>query len=115
MLERLAGHTHYYFLDGYAGYNQIFNVSEDQKKMAFTCPFDTFAYKRMPLGYSNALATFQRCIVSLFSYCVENTIKIYMDDFSVYDDSFYKCLDKHLFLNDVWKLTLYLIRKNVTL
>lgn len=66
MLERLAGHTYYYFLDGYVGYNQIFNVSKDQKKMTFTYSFGAFAYKRISLGYSNALATFQRCIVSFF-------------------------------------------------
>jgi len=44
MLERLAGHEYYSFLDGYSGYNQIPIASEDQKKTTFTCPFRTFAY-----------------------------------------------------------------------
>ena len=29
MLERIAGHAYYYFLDGYLGYNQIHIVLED--------------------------------------------------------------------------------------
>jgi len=44
MLERLAGHEYYYFLDGYTGYNQIPVALEDQDKTTFTCPFGTFAY-----------------------------------------------------------------------
>jgi len=44
MLERLAGHKYYYFLDGYSGYNQILIAPEDQEKTTFTCPFGTFAY-----------------------------------------------------------------------
>ncbi|BBN67230.1 hypothetical protein Prudu_17S000100 [Prunus dulcis] len=36
MLERLAGHSHYCFLDGYSGYNQIAIAPEDQEKTTFT-------------------------------------------------------------------------------
>ena len=43
MLERLAGHEYYCFLDGYSGYNQIHIAPEDQEKTTFTCPFGTFA------------------------------------------------------------------------
>ena len=39
MLERLAGHEYYCFLDGYSSYNQILIAHEDQKKITFTCPF----------------------------------------------------------------------------
>ncbi|CAN6554890.1 unnamed protein product [Malus baccata var. baccata] len=62
MLERLAGYKFYCFLDGYSGYNQIVIAPEDQEKTTFTCPFGTFAYRRMPFGLCNALATFQRCM-----------------------------------------------------
>ena len=39
VLEKLAGHEYYYFLDGYSGYNQIVVAPEDQEKTAFTCPY----------------------------------------------------------------------------
>ncbi|KAL5575536.1 hypothetical protein UlMin_017235 [Ulmus minor] len=92
MLERLAGHTHYCFLDGFSGYNQIVIAPEDQEKTTFTCPFGTFAYRRMPFGLCNAPATFQRCMFSIFSEYIENIIEVFMDDFSVYGCSFDNCL-----------------------
>ena len=58
LLERISGHPFYYFLDGYSGYFQIEILAEDQEKTTFTCPFGTYAYKRMPFGLCNALATF---------------------------------------------------------
>ncbi|XP_073120421.1 uncharacterized protein [Henckelia pumila] len=66
MLERLAGYEFYCFLDGYSGYNQIAIAPEDQDKTTFTCPYGTFAYKRMPFGLCNAPATFQRCMTAIF-------------------------------------------------
>nr|GFB54798.1 retrovirus-related Pol polyprotein from transposon 17.6 [Tanacetum cinerariifolium] len=54
MLERLAGNEFYYFLDGYLGYFQIPIDPQDQEKTTFTCPYGTFAYRRMPFGLCNA-------------------------------------------------------------
>ncbi|CAL9029943.1 unnamed protein product, partial [Prunus brigantina] len=75
MLERLAGHTYYCFLDGYSGYNQIVIAPEDQEKTTFTCSFGTFAYRRMPFGLCNAPATFQRCMLAIFSDMIERFIE----------------------------------------
>ena len=84
MLERLAGHAYYCFLDGYSGYNQIPIAPEDQEKTTFTCPFGTFAYRRMPFGLCNAPATFQRCMLSIFSDMVERFLEVFMDDFCLW-------------------------------
>ncbi|KAH9781036.1 hypothetical protein KPL71_008306 [Citrus sinensis] len=59
ILESVAGHPYYYFLDGYSGYYQIPIALEDQENTTFTCPFGTFAFRRMPFGLCNAPATFQ--------------------------------------------------------
>ncbi|KAL1545422.1 hypothetical protein AAHA92_22151 [Salvia divinorum] len=92
MLERLAGKQYFCFLDGYSGYFQIYVDPEDQSKTIFTCPFGTYAYRRMPFGLCNAPGTFQRCMMSIFSDLLEECIEIFMDDFTVYGDSFDACL-----------------------
>ncbi|XP_073314707.1 uncharacterized protein [Primulina huaijiensis] len=92
MLERLAGHAFYCFLDGYSGYMQIPIDPEDQDKTTFTCPYGTFAYKRMLFGLCNAPATFQRCMMAIFHDMFEKYIEVFMDDFSVFGSSFDSCL-----------------------
>ena len=88
ILDRLAGHPYFCFLDGYSGYNQISIILEDHKKTTFTCPYDTFTFIRKSFGLCNALATFQRCMMSMFSNLVEEAMEIFMDDFSVYGSNF---------------------------
>nr|GFB72278.1 hypothetical protein [Tanacetum cinerariifolium] len=66
MLERLTGNEYYCFLDGFSGYFQIPIDPKDQEKTMFTCPYETFAYKRMPFGLCNAPGTFQRCMMAIF-------------------------------------------------
>jgi hypothetical protein len=109
MVERLAGHEYYYFLDGYSRYNQVPVDPEDQEKTTFTCPFGTLAYRRMPFSLCNAPATFQRCMISIFSNMVERFLEVFMDDFLVFGSSFEECLHH---------LTLVLVRckaKNLVL
>ncbi|GJR38358.1 reverse transcriptase domain-containing protein [Tanacetum coccineum] len=92
MLERLTRNKFYCFLDGFSGYFQISIDPEDQEKMTFTCPYGTFAYRRMPFGLCNAPGTFQRCMMAIFLDMIEKTIEVIMDDFSVFGDSFDSCL-----------------------
>ena len=58
MLDRLVGHPHYYFRDGYSSYNQIAIAHKNQEKTTFACPYGTFAFRRMPFGLCNAPTTF---------------------------------------------------------
>ncbi|GJT18150.1 reverse transcriptase domain-containing protein [Tanacetum coccineum] len=65
MLERLAGNEYYCFLDGFSGYFQIPIDPKDQEKTTFTCPYGTFAYRRMPSGFV-ASSTVQRSCMAIF-------------------------------------------------
>ena len=124
MLDRLVGHPYFCFLDGYSGYNQIAIASEDQEKTTFTCPFGTFAFRRMPFGLCNAPATFQRCMMSIFLDLAEEVMEIFMDDFTVYGSSFENCLhnlgtvlhrcqDKNLALN--WEKFHFMVKEGIVL
>ena len=124
MLDRLAGHPHFCFLDGYSGYNQIAIALEDQEKTTFTCPYGTFAFRRMLFGLCNAPTTFQRCIMSMFLDLDEDDMEIFMDDFLVYGSNFEKCLenletvlhrcqDKNLALN--WEKCHFMVSEKIVL
>ena len=124
MLERLAGNSFYCFLDGFSGYFQIPIAPEDQEKTTFTCPYGTFAYRRMPFGLCNAPATFQRCMMAIFSDMTEECMEVFMDDFSVYGDTFESCLSNlermlvrceksNLVLN--WEKCHFMVREGIVL
>nr|GEU60621.1 reverse transcriptase domain-containing protein [Tanacetum cinerariifolium] len=124
MLEKLAGNELYCFLDGFLGYFQISIDPQDQEKTTFTCPYGTFAYRRMPFGLCNALGTFQRCMMSIFHDMIEKMMEVFMDDFSVFGDSFSSCLtnldkmlnrceETNLVLN--WKKCHFMCREGIVL
>ncbi|KAH7862315.1 hypothetical protein Vadar_002873 [Vaccinium darrowii] len=123
ILERVAGRAFYCFLDGYSGYNQIEVAIEDQEKTTFTCPYGTFAYRRMSFGLCNAPGTFSRCIMGIFSDMVEKIVEVFMDDFSIFGDSFDGCLEnlgkvltrceKRLVLN--WEKCHFMVTQRIVL
>nr|GEW92824.1 reverse transcriptase domain-containing protein [Tanacetum cinerariifolium] len=94
MLERLAGNEFYCFLDGFSGYFQIPIDPRDQEKTTFTCSYATFSYRRMPFGLCNTPGTFQRCMLAIFHDMVKKTMEVFMDDFSVFGNSFENCLSR---------------------
>ncbi|GKB30265.1 reverse transcriptase domain-containing protein [Tanacetum coccineum] len=124
MLERLAGNKYYCFLDGFSGYFKIPIDPQDQEKTTFTCPYGTFAYRRMPFGLCNPPGTFQRCMMAIFHDMIEETMEVFMDDFSVFGDSFSSCLfhidkmlkrceDTNLVLN--WEKCHFMVKEGIVL
>nr|GEX30256.1 reverse transcriptase domain-containing protein [Tanacetum cinerariifolium] len=124
MLERLAGNQYYCFLDGFFGYFQIPIDPKDQEKTTFTCPYGTFAYRRMPFGLCNAPGMFQRCMMAIFHDMIEKTMEVFMDDFSVFGNSFQSCLshlenmlkrceDTNLCLN--WEKSHFMVKEGIVL
>nr|GFB81167.1 reverse transcriptase domain-containing protein [Tanacetum cinerariifolium] len=124
MLERLAGNEYYCFLDGFSRYFQIPIDPRDQEKTTFTCPYRTFAYRRIPFGLCNAPGTFQRCMLAIFHDMVEKTMEVFMDDFSVFGNSFENCLsrldkmlqrceDTRLCLN--WEKSHFMVKEGILL
>nr|GEW68718.1 reverse transcriptase domain-containing protein [Tanacetum cinerariifolium] len=110
--------------DGFSEYFQIPIDPKDQEKTTFTCPYGTFAYKRMPFGLCNAPGTFQRCMMAIFHDMIERTMEVFTDDFSVFRNSFSTCLtnlenmlkrceDTKLALN--WEKSHFMVKEGIVL
>nr|GEX17681.1 reverse transcriptase domain-containing protein [Tanacetum cinerariifolium] len=94
MLERLAGNQYYCFLDGFFNHFQIPIDPKDQEKTTFTCPYETFSYRRMPFGLCNAPGTFHSFLSHL-----ERMLK--------------RCEDTKLCLN--WKKSHFMVKEGIVL
>ncbi|GKD13434.1 reverse transcriptase domain-containing protein [Tanacetum coccineum] len=88
------------------------------------CPYGTFAYRRMPFGLCNSPGTFQRCMMAIFHDMIEKTMEVFMDDFSVFGNSFKNCLscvdkmlkrceDTNLCLN--WEKSHFMVKEGIVL
>ncbi|GJU81618.1 reverse transcriptase domain-containing protein [Tanacetum coccineum] len=96
----------------------------DKEKTTFTCPFGTHAYRRMPFGLCNAPATFQRCMLAIFHDMIEESVEVFMNDFSIFENSFdtylnnldkmiQRCKDAHLVLN--WEKCHFMVKEGIVL
>nr|GEV90468.1 reverse transcriptase domain-containing protein [Tanacetum cinerariifolium] len=94
----------------------------DQEKTTFTCPYKTFTYRRMPVGLCNAPGMFQRCMMAIFHDMIKKNMEVFMDDFSVFGDSFQTCLshlekmlkrceDTNLCLN--WEKSHFMVKEGI--
>jgi hypothetical protein len=107
LVDAAAGHKVINFMDGNAGYNQIFMAIEDISKTAFRCPrhIGLFEWIVMTFGLKNAGATYQRAMNYIFHELIDQVIEIYIDDVVI------KSLNHDTHLEDV-KRTLESTRKH---
>ncbi|XP_057747214.1 uncharacterized protein LOC130966427 [Arachis stenosperma] len=82
ILERLAGHEYYCFLDGYSEYNQTVVDPKAQEKTSFTCLYGVFAYRCMPFWFVQCTYHIPKVHAVHFSDMIEKFIEVFMDDFS---------------------------------
>ena len=81
LINDASGHRVISFLDGNAGYNQIF-MAEDTSKTAFICPgfVGLFEWIVMNFGLKNVGATYQRAMNLIFHDLIGVIMEVYIDD-----------------------------------
>eukprot|EP00253_Pinus_taeda_P002880 PITA_02880 len=87
ILQRVVGASRISLLDGFSRFNQILVHPDDQDKTAFTTPWGTFKYVKMPFGLKNAGATFQRAMDIAFAREIHEFLVIYLDDLTAFSKS----------------------------
>jgi hypothetical protein len=82
LVDAAAGHKVISFMDGNAGYNQIFMAIEDISKTAFRClgHIGLFEWIVMTFRLKNAGATYQRTMNYIFHELIRKIVDIYIDD-----------------------------------
>jgi len=82
LVDAAAGHKVISFMDGNAGYNQIFMAEEDIHKIAFRCPgnLSLFEWVVMTFGIKNVGGTYQRAMNYIIHELIIKIVEIYIDD-----------------------------------
>jgi hypothetical protein len=93
-INNASGHRVVSFLDGNAGYNQIFMAEEDMSKIDFRCLgfINLFEWVGMTFGLKNVGATYQRAINLIFHDLLGIILEIYINYVVVKSD----CMDNYL-------------------
>ena len=84
ILQRVVNSQRISMLDDFSGYNQVAVHLDDQEKIAFTTPWGTFMYSKIPFGMMNVGATFQREMDIVFLEEKDKFVVIYLDDITMY-------------------------------
>ncbi len=82
LVDAASGHKIISFMDGNAGYNQIFMAEEDIHKTAFRCPgaIGLFEWVVMTFGLKSAEATYQRAMNYIIHDLIGLLVEVYIDD-----------------------------------
>ena len=90
LVDAASGHKVISFMDGNAGYNQIFMAKEDVAKTAFRCHGAIGLYEWVVMTFSlkNVDATYQRAINCIFHKLISRIVEIYIDDVIVKSRSY---------------------------
>ena len=80
LVDSTIGHPMLSFMDRFFGYSQILMAPEDMEKTSFITEWGTYCYKVMSFGLKNALATYQRVVITLFHDMMHRDIEVYVDD-----------------------------------
>ncbi|XP_050242111.1 uncharacterized protein LOC126691074 [Quercus robur] len=83
LVDAVAGHKRFSFMDGYSGYNQILMDPADAPKIAFRTPFGNYFYRVMPFRLKNEGATYQRTMTLIFGDMLHKQVEDYVDDLVV--------------------------------
>jgi hypothetical protein len=87
VLENVVGQNRISMIDDFSGYNKIVIHENDKEKTAFTTPWGTFMYDKIPFGLMNVGATFQRAMEIAIVGEKDKFVVIYLDDMRVFCNS----------------------------
>jgi hypothetical protein len=84
LLDAVAGSQYFTSLDLTSGYHQILISEEDWPKTAFRTPFGHFQFEVLIEGLTNAPATFQTVMNSIFHPYIRKFVVVYIDDILIF-------------------------------
>ena len=84
VIDAIAGHEMYSFLDSFNDYNQFCMQSDDQEKTTFVIEWGVFVAVVMMFGLKMTHATFQRIIMEIFGEYIHAFMQVFLNDFAVY-------------------------------